>query len=110
MEQRPAPHFAFGPRNYRLMFIGLAVLAAGFITMTLDSEDYGLGFFGITLGPILLVIGFIIQFFAIMVKPGGQISTPADSTPAAATVTSVSSAPAPVAAPSPAARPTYKRS
>ncbi len=102
-------HFAFGPRNYRLMFIGLAALAAGFITMTLDTEDYGLGFLGITLGPILLVVGFIIEFFAIMAKPGGQISPSADSTPAAAaTVTSVSSAPTP-AAPTPAARPTYKR-
>lgn len=108
MEQRPSPHFAFGPRNYRLMFIGLAVLAAGFITMTLDTADYGLGFLGITLGPILLVIGFIIEFFAIMAKPGGQTSTPAEkpiveaaSAPSAASVS---------AAPTPAARPTYKRS
>ncbi|WP_084446625.1 DUF3098 domain-containing protein [Hymenobacter roseosalivarius] len=108
MEQRPSPHFAFGPRNYRLMFIGLAVLVAGFITMTLDTADYGLGFLGITLGPILLVIGFIIEFFAIMAKPGGQISTPAEATSVeAASVASVSSAPA---APTPAARPTYKRS
>ena len=100
------PHFAFGPRNYRLMFIGLAVLAAGFITMTLDSEDYGLGFLGITLGPILLVVGFIIEFFAIMAKPGGQISKPTDVAIDVPTVTSVSSAPA---TPAPAARPTYKR-
>ncbi|SMB97573.1 hypothetical protein SAMN00120144_1556 [Hymenobacter roseosalivarius DSM 11622] len=90
------------------MFIGLAVLVAGFITMTLDTADYGLGFLGITLGPILLVIGFIIEFFAIMAKPGGQISTPAEATSVeAASVASVSSAPA---APTPAARPTYKRS
>jgi hypothetical protein len=94
------------------MFIGLAVLAAGFITMTLDTAPYGLGLLGITLGPILLVIGFIIEFFAIMVKPEGQISPSADSAPvAAATVTSVSSAPVPApVAPTPAARPTYKRS
>lgn len=50
------------------MFVGLAVLAAGFIIMTLDTEPYGLGFMGITLGPIVLVIGFIIEFFAIMSK------------------------------------------
>jgi hypothetical protein len=92
------------------MFIGLAVLAAGFITMTLDTADYGLGFLGITLGPILLVIGFIVEFFAIMVKPGGQISTPAalQTEVTAATITPAS--PAPAAAPTPAARPTYKRS
>ena len=41
MEPNNAPRFAFGPRNYRLMFIGLAVLAAGFVTMTLDTADYG---------------------------------------------------------------------
>ncbi len=61
-------NFAFGRKNYILMFVGLAVLAAGFIIMTLDTEPYGLGFMGITLGPIVLVIGFIIQFFAIMAK------------------------------------------
>jgi hypothetical protein len=110
MEQRPSPRFAFGPRNYRLMFIGLAVLAAGFITMTLDSADYGLGFLGITLGPILLVIGFIIEFFAIMANPGGQISAPVDSH-SAATVAGAPTVvtPTPVA-PAPAERPTYKRS
>ncbi|WP_072144770.1 DUF3098 domain-containing protein [Hymenobacter sp. AT01-02] len=68
MEQNTTPRFAFGPRNYRLMFIGLAVLAAGFITMTLDKEDYGEGFLGITLGPILLAIGFLIEFWAIMLN------------------------------------------
>lgn len=112
MEQRPSSHFAFGPRNYRLMFIGLAVLAAGFITMTLDTEDYGLGFFGITLGPILLVVGFIIEFFAIMADPGGQTSTPTETKTVQTTATQVESAPSvsvPSAAPTPAARPTYKR-
>jgi hypothetical protein len=36
--------------------------------MTLDKEQYGLGFLGITLGPIVVFTGFIIEFFAIMVK------------------------------------------
>ena len=66
MEKRD--HFAFGPKNYKLMLLGMAILAIGFIIMTLDSEDYGLGFMGITLGPIVLVIGFVVEFFAIMVK------------------------------------------
>jgi hypothetical protein len=60
--------FAFGRKNYLLMIVGLVVLGAGFIIMTLDTEPYGLGFLGITLGPIVLVIGFIIEFFAILVK------------------------------------------
>ncbi|RSK47751.1 DUF3098 domain-containing protein [Hymenobacter rigui] len=97
------PRFAFGPRNYRLMFIGLAVLAAGFITMTLDTEDYGEGFLGITLGPILLAIGFAIEFWAIMARPGATAPVAQD----AATVTTVPSQPAP--AKPVITTPTYKR-
>ncbi|TGE23050.1 DUF3098 domain-containing protein [Hymenobacter metallicola] len=104
MEPTQTPRFAFGKRNYRLMYLGLAVLAAGFITMTLDSADYGEGFLGITLGPILLAVGFIIEFWAIMAKPG-------DTPPAATdtiTRTETASQPAAPVAPAPTA-PTYKR-
>jgi Protein of unknown function (DUF3098) len=60
--------FAFGPRNYRLMFIGLAVLAIGFFLMTTSKEQYGFGTVSMTVGPVMLVVGFIIEFFAIMVR------------------------------------------
>ena len=50
------------------MLVGIVVLAVGFIIMTLDTEQYGLGFMGITLGPIVVLAGFIIEFFAILVK------------------------------------------
>lgn len=59
---------AFGKKNYILMLVGLVVLAVGFIIMTLDNEEYGLGFLGITLGPIVVMAGFVIELFAIMVK------------------------------------------
>lgn len=59
---------AFGKKNYILMLVGIVVLAVGFIIMTLDSEEYGLGFLGITLGPIVVMAGFVIELFAIMVK------------------------------------------
>ncbi|GAA4375031.1 DUF3098 domain-containing protein [Hymenobacter koreensis] len=68
--------FAFGPRNYRLMFIGLGVLAAGFIAMSLDTADYGEGFLGLTVGPLLLLAGFIIEFFAIMARSGNADAAP----------------------------------
>ncbi|WP_026464802.1 DUF3098 domain-containing protein [Adhaeribacter aquaticus] len=61
-------NFAFGRKNYIIMFIGIAVLALGFIIMSIDKEQYGLGFFGLTLGPLVVFLGFIIEFFAIMVK------------------------------------------
>ena len=51
------------------MIIGAICIALGFIIMTLDQEDYGFGFLGLTLGPIVVLLGFIIQFFAIFYNP-----------------------------------------
>jgi hypothetical protein len=106
----PAPRFAFGPRNYRLMWLGLAVLAAGFITMMLDGTDYGEGFLGLTLGPILLFVGFVIEFAAIMVRSNpGEVAPVAPAHPGAAAPVVAPVVAAPVApAPAPA-KPTYKR-
>jgi len=59
---------AFSKTNYVLMLIGIGVLIVGFFIMTLDNEDYGFGFLGITLGPIVVMAGFIIEFFAIFHK------------------------------------------
>lgn len=59
---------AFGKMNYILMLIGIGTLVLGFTIMSLDEQDYGFGFLGLTLGPIIVMIGFIIQFFAIMYK------------------------------------------
>ncbi len=59
---------AFGRKNYILMLVGIALLFIGFIIMTMDSEQYGLGFLGITLGPLVVLAGFVVEFFAILVK------------------------------------------
>lgn len=59
---------AFGKKNYQIMLIGIAVLIVGFTLMTLDSEPYGFGTLGLTIGPIVVMVGFIIQFFAIFAK------------------------------------------
>jgi uncharacterized membrane protein len=59
---------AFNKKNYILMIIGLVVILLGYFIMTLDKQEYGFGFLGITLGPIVLIAGFIIEFFAILVK------------------------------------------
>ena len=104
-------NFAFGPRNYRLMWAGLALLAAGFVTMMFgDKANYGEDFLGITLGPLLLLAGFAVEFAAIMVRDKslavGAPMAPA-FTPGLAAET-VAAANAPVA-PAPAAAPSYKR-
>ena len=59
----------FGKKNYQLMVIGLITLVAGFTIMSMDSEAYGLGFLGLTLGPIVVMLGFLIEIFAILQKP-----------------------------------------
>ena len=58
----------FKKSNYRLMIIGIIIIFTGFIIMTLDKEEYGYGFFGLTLGPLIVLSGFIFQFFAIFHK------------------------------------------
>ncbi len=66
----------FGKENYMWMLIGLAVLALGFFLMSGgkssdpkifdDNEVYSAT--RITIAPILLIAGFIIEIFAIMKK------------------------------------------
>ena len=106
---KPAFRFAFGSRNYRLMWLGLALLAAGFITMMFgDKANYGEDFVGITLGPLLLLVGFGVEFAAILVRDKTLTATGTAplTTPAAATTTPVGTA---VPAAVPAAAPAYKR-
>ncbi len=61
--------FAFTKMNYIIMIGGLILLGIGFFVMTLDTEDYGFGFLGLTLGPIIVMLGFLSQFVAILYKP-----------------------------------------
>jgi uncharacterized membrane protein len=60
--------FAFSRMNYILMLIGIGILILGFFLMSIDQETYGFGFLGLTLGPIVVMLGFIFQFFAIFYK------------------------------------------
>ncbi len=59
----------FGKKNYILMLTGIGILILGFTLMSLDDQPYGFGFLGITLGPITVMVGFIVEFFAILSKP-----------------------------------------
>jgi hypothetical protein len=59
----------FGKKNYQWMIIGLVVITLGFIFMSLDGEQHGFGFMGLTLAPIVVVAGFIIEGFAILHTP-----------------------------------------
>jgi len=59
----------FQKRNYQLMILSVIVVALGFTIMTLDTEPHGFGFLGITLSPIVVLIGFGIGIYSILYTP-----------------------------------------
>jgi hypothetical protein len=59
----------FGKKNYQWMIIGVVLLVVGFIVMSLDKEQHGFGFLGLTLGPIIVMAGFCVEIYAILQKP-----------------------------------------
>ncbi len=68
--------FAFGKENYRLMLIGLAFIVLGFLLMvgggSTDPNKFNPEIFSfrrITLAPILILAGYVIEIFAIMKRP-----------------------------------------
>ena len=74
-EIKPTIDFPFGRENYVLMIAGLAIIFLGFILMSGGgSEDPAVwdpsifSFRRITLAPILVISGFVIEIFAIMKK------------------------------------------
>ena len=67
--------FAFTKKNYILLIIGLIFIACGIILMigggSEDPTKFSADIFDfqrLTMAPILLTIGFVIEFFAIMYK------------------------------------------
>jgi hypothetical protein len=59
----------FGRKNYQWMIIGIVTIIAGFFIMSMDSENYGFGFLGLTLGPVVVVAGFMVEIYAILHRP-----------------------------------------
>ncbi|OHX67978.1 DUF3098 domain-containing protein [Flammeovirga pacifica] len=61
-------HLAFGKKNFVWMLIGIFTIALGFIIMSMESAPMGFGALGLTVGPIIVVAGFGINFYAILLK------------------------------------------
>ncbi len=68
--------FAFHKQNYILLITGLVILGIGFILMigggSDDPNKFSESLFDfqrLTLAPILLLVGYIIEIFAIMYRP-----------------------------------------
>jgi hypothetical protein len=73
--KQPIQDFAFGRENYVIMLIGIAVIFIGFICMSggaaTDPSVFNPDLFSfrrITLAPILVILGFIIEVYAIVKK------------------------------------------
>ncbi len=67
--------FPFGKENYKLLLIGLAIIITGFLMMigggSEDPNVFNNDIFSptrITIAPIVVIIGFIVEVFAIMKK------------------------------------------
>jgi hypothetical protein len=75
-EQDSRAGFAFGKENYRLLLIGLALIVLGFLLMIGGGSDDPkvfshdiFNFRRLTLAPILILAGYVVEIFAIMKKP-----------------------------------------
>lgn len=68
-QETPSVALPFGRKNYTLMLAGIGIILAGFFIMSLDKEEFGFGFLGLTLGPIVVMSGFVVEFFAILARP-----------------------------------------
>ncbi len=67
--------FAFKKKNYILLFVGIAFIISGLLLMiggaSKDPTVFSYEIFNfqrLTLAPILIATGFIIEVFAIMIK------------------------------------------
>lgn len=75
-EVKDSAGFALGKENYKLMAIGFAIIVVGFILLAgggsddpnVFSEDI-FNFRRLTLAPVVLLIGFAFEIYAIMKKP-----------------------------------------
>lgn len=86
MRIAPDNSFLFGKKNYMFMAIGLALIAIGFFLMTghdantkpdgtFDPNYWNEDIFSwrrIRLAPFLIVLGFVVEVYAILLNPGDK--------------------------------------
>jgi hypothetical protein len=75
-DSKPTLDFALGKQNYILLVVGVLFIALGFILMagggSTDPNVFSQDIFSfrrITVAPILILIGFVIEVYAIMKRP-----------------------------------------
>jgi hypothetical protein len=75
-ENNQKKEFLFGQKNYRIMIVGIVFIALGFIFMSGGGSDNPEVFNEeiynwqrIRLAPTLVIIGLVIEIYAIFAKP-----------------------------------------
>ncbi len=76
-KQPPVTKSLFGKENYLMMLAGLIIMALGFFLMAggkstdpnVFNDDDVYSTTRITIAPLLIIAGFVIEIFAIMRKP-----------------------------------------
>ena len=63
--------FVFSKKNYQIMVAGLIVIALGFFLMSGTTDI--MSSTKIIIAPIIVLLGFALEFYAILVKPSKTI-------------------------------------
>ena len=79
MKEKNKLDFAFTKKNYLLLLVGVVLICSGLLLMIGGGSDDPTVFSDkifdsqrLTLAPILIALGFIVEIFAIMHKPKGE--------------------------------------
>ena len=57
--------FPLNSKSVYILITGIIIMVIGFFVMTLDKEPFGFGLLGITIGPIIVLIGVFIPLFSL---------------------------------------------
>jgi len=57
--------FPLDVKRIYVLITGIIIMVIGLFIMTLDKEPFGFGLLGITLGPIIVIIGVFIPIYSL---------------------------------------------
>ena len=57
--------FPLNSKRIYILITGIIIMVIGLFIMTLDKEPFGFGLLGITLGPIIVLIGVFIPIYSL---------------------------------------------
>jgi hypothetical protein len=58
-------NFPLNTKRIYILLTGIIIMVIGLFIMTLDKEPFGFGFLGITLGPMIVLIGVFIPIYSL---------------------------------------------